>query len=84
MLAICIKYIILFKREKYKSKQAHPYHLVEPSPWPLAGAISGLVIAVGAIMFMHKINLAHGYLDWRFFSNSNNVRVVESIIRGPT
>ena len=39
-----------------KSKQAHPYHLVEPSPWPLAGAISGLVIAVGAIMFMHKIN----------------------------
>ena len=28
-----------------KSKQAHPYHLVEPSPWPLAGAISGLVIA---------------------------------------
>ena len=39
-----------------KSKQAHPYHLVDPSPWPVAGAISGLVIAVGAIMFMHKIN----------------------------
>ena len=45
-----------------KSKQAHPYHLVEPSPWPLAGAFSGLVIAVGAIMFMHKIN----YGSWVF------------------
>ena len=38
------------------SKQSHPYHLVEPSPWPLLGSISALVLAIGAIMFMHKIN----------------------------
>ena len=30
-----------------------PYHLVEPSGWPIVGAISALVLAVGALSFMH-------------------------------
>ena len=38
------------------SKANHPYHLVEPSPWPLVGSISALVLAVGAIMYMHEID----------------------------
>ena len=38
------------------TKANHPYHLVDPSPWPLAGAISALVLAVGAIMYMHEID----------------------------
>ena len=33
--------------------QNHPYHMVEPSPWPVLGAASALVLAVGAILFMH-------------------------------
>jgi cytochrome c oxidase subunit 3 len=32
---------------------AHPYHLVDPSPWPILGAISAGTMAVGAILFMH-------------------------------
>lgn len=32
----------------------HPYHLVDPSPWPLVGSISAFVLAVGAVMFMHQ------------------------------
>lgn len=32
----------------------HDYHLVDPSPWPLLGAISAFVLAVGAIQFMHN------------------------------
>ena len=32
---------------------SHSFHLVEPSPWPALGAMSGFVAAVGAIMFMH-------------------------------
>ena len=32
----------------------HPYHLVDPSPWPIFGAFSALVLAVGAILFMHS------------------------------
>ena len=44
------------------SKQSHPYHLVDPSPWPLLGSISALVLAIGAIMFMHKVNFG----EWVF------------------
>jgi len=31
----------------------HPYHLVDPSPWPLLGSISAFVLALGAISAMH-------------------------------
>ena len=37
------------------SIQRHPYHLVDPSPWPLVSAISCLVTAIGAAMFMHSL-----------------------------
>jgi cytochrome c oxidase subunit 3 len=33
----------------------HPYHLVDPSPWPFMGAVSGGVLAVGMVLFMHDI-----------------------------
>lgn len=36
------------------SIQKHPYHIVDPSPWPLVTAISSLVTAVGAAMYMHS------------------------------
>ena len=37
-------------------KPQHDYHLVDPSPWPIVGALSALVLAIGAIMWMaaHK------------------------------
>lgn len=31
----------------------HDYHLVDPSPWPLLGAVSAFVMAYGAIQLMH-------------------------------
>jgi cytochrome c oxidase subunit III len=31
----------------------HDYHLVSPSPWPFVGAASALILAVGAVNFMH-------------------------------
>ena len=39
------------------SAQKHPYHLVEPSPWPALGAGSAFILAVGAILFMHGRDL---------------------------
>ena len=30
----------------------HDYHLVDPSPWPLAGAAAAFLLAVGAIVWM--------------------------------
>lgn len=38
----------------------HDYHLVEPSPWPLAGAISAFVLALGGILYMRD------YTPWVF------------------
>ena len=44
------------------TKQSHPYHLVDPSPWPLVGSVSALIIAIGAIMFMHEVKFG----EWVF------------------
>ena len=31
----------------------HPYHLVDPSPWPIVGAIAALLLTGGMVLFMH-------------------------------
>ncbi|MBY0333585.1 MAG: cytochrome c oxidase subunit 3 [Acetobacteraceae bacterium] len=31
----------------------HPYHLVDPSPWPLVGAIAGAALVCGIILVAH-------------------------------
>lgn len=36
-------------------KQAHPYHLVDPSPWPFVGSMSLLALTGGMAMAMHKV-----------------------------
>ncbi|MEQ8655024.1 MAG: cytochrome c oxidase subunit 3 [Kiloniellales bacterium] len=39
----------------------HPYHLVNPSVWPLVGAAAGGIITFGGVLWMH------GYESWSFF-----------------
>jgi cytochrome c oxidase subunit 3 len=36
----------------------HPYHLVDPSPWPIIGAFAGGLMAVGGVLFMHGYGVA--------------------------
>jgi cytochrome c oxidase subunit 3 len=36
------------------SPYKHPYHLVDPSPWPLIGAFSGAAILLGIIFVAHE------------------------------
>ena len=31
----------------------HDYHLVDPSPWPIVGAVSAFILAIGTIMWFH-------------------------------
>ncbi|MFZ3034867.1 MAG: cytochrome c oxidase subunit 3 [Parvibaculum sp.] len=31
----------------------HDYHLVNPSPWPLTGAIGAFILAIGAVHYFH-------------------------------
>jgi cytochrome c oxidase subunit 3 len=38
----------------------HPYHLVDPSPWPALGALGAFLLTFGLIMFMHPGILGEG------------------------
>ena len=41
--------------------QLHPYHMVDPSPWPLSLSFSLLIMAISAVMYMHGFPYG-GYL----------------------
>ena len=36
-----------------EAAKTHPWHVPEPSPWPIIGTIAGFTMAVGGIWFMH-------------------------------
>ena len=36
------------------AKPQHSYHLVEPSPWPVLGALSAFILVTGGVLFMHE------------------------------
>lgn len=35
------------------AEHKHPWHLVDPSPWPIVGAVSAGVLTTGTVVFMH-------------------------------
>ncbi|HYD19636.1 MAG TPA: cytochrome c oxidase subunit 3 [Patescibacteria group bacterium] len=35
----------------------HPYHLVNPSPWPFVGSMAAGLLAALAVMYMHKVTI---------------------------
>ena len=37
----------------HAAEHKHPWHLVDPSPWPIVGAISAGMLTGGTVMFMH-------------------------------
>lgn len=41
------------------SAQKHPYHLVNPSPWPVLTAFCMLTLVIGAALALHKEAFAH-------------------------
>ena len=36
-----------------KVVQRHPYHLVDPSPWPFFGGLAAFFTVMGVAMYMH-------------------------------
>ena len=38
----------------FDNNQKHPFHLVDPSPWPLVGAFAGLASTGGGVLYMHS------------------------------
>jgi cytochrome c oxidase subunit 3 len=52
-----LKSNFLKKRNVYKSstkrEQTHPFHLVDPSPWPLLGSLSSFALLGGVVYYAH-------------------------------
>jgi cytochrome c oxidase subunit 3 len=42
------------KMEIIPSGEKHPYHLVNPSPWPLLTSFSAFILGVGGVLYMHQ------------------------------
>ena len=36
------------------STQKHPFHLVDPSPWPLVASLGAFAMTSGGVLYMHK------------------------------
>lgn len=47
-------YTLFWKEQFNYLKTTHSYHLVDPSPWPLAGALGGFMLTSGLVLYMHK------------------------------
>ncbi len=41
--------------DAHSHEQKHPYHMVDPSPWPVVGALAAGTLATGVVLFMHDI-----------------------------
>ena len=54
------------QKKMYRSYQVHPYHLVEPSPWPLGASIACLVLTLGGVLAMHNYVLVNYVLPAGF------------------
>ena len=39
--------------QSHAAHHKHPWHLVDPSPWPVLGALGALALTLGAVLFMH-------------------------------
>ena len=37
-----------------ETTKSHPYHMVNPSPWPIVGTLAAFLMATGGIWYMHE------------------------------
>ena len=59
--------------------QLFPYHLVDPSPWPILLSFSLLNMAIGAVLYMHGFYLGGSLLTLGFvFELGKNALTIES------
>ncbi len=49
------------------AEQKHPYHLVDPSPWPVVGSVAALLLVAGALVYMHPGEIGLKQPAWWLF-----------------
>ena len=47
--------------------QKHPFHLVDPSPWPFVASLSVFTTTVGGVMYMHGYMYGGSIPSFGFF-----------------
>ncbi len=48
--------------------QAHPFHLVSPSPWPIFTSFTLLALTTSGVLFLHAFKVASFFLLFAFFN----------------
>jgi hypothetical protein len=48
--------------------QSHPFHLVDPSPWPLVGAAGAFFATTGGVLSMHGYHGGSTLVSLGFFT----------------
>lgn len=50
----------------YRNYQKHPFHLVDPSPWPFLGSMAAFSCALSAVLYFHIFNYGKQLLILNF------------------
>lgn len=68
-----MKNINLTQRIKEFKAAPHPFHLVDPSPWPLYTSFALLVLTVGAVLYFHGYSNGGTLLTLGFFLTASGM-----------
>ena len=49
-----VNHTLLFREQFKYLITTHSYHLVDPSPWPLAAALGAFMLTLGTVLYMHR------------------------------
>lgn len=63
-----MQYLMLMTNYTRSNFQAHPFHLVSPSPWPLYTCIALLTLTTSGVLTMHAFSNADTFLMLALFS----------------
>jgi cytochrome c oxidase subunit 3 len=47
--------VLKFKDVMYKNSQVHPFHLVDPSPWPILASGSVSTLLGGSVLYFYGV-----------------------------
>jgi cytochrome c oxidase subunit 3 len=68
-----MKNINLTQRIKEFKAAPHPFHLVDPSPWPLYTSFALLVMTIGAVLYFHGHSNGGALLTLGFFLTASGM-----------
>lgn len=51
------RFCVVDSNRCYTTVRHHPYHLVDPSPWPILTSLSALWLAIGLVLYFHQYAL---------------------------